>query len=144
MTHEVVPYGEIKGSDNGLMEAILDATGMAGIGIDEIDAVYGFGNGMKDIDDIEKNIYGKLFDGNVPVINVRDITGEGRAASSNLSVAHAALTLSGELNANQTAYYVTADSVKKETVDTSKFKYVIAASYAFGGSYAAVVLRKAE
>jgi 3-oxoacyl-[acyl-carrier-protein] synthase II len=144
MTHEVVPYGEIKGSDNGLMEAILDATGMAGIGIDEIDAVYGFGNGMKDIDDIEKNIYGKLFDGNVPVINVRDITGEGRAASSNLSVAHAALTLSGELNANQTAYYVTADSVKKETVDTSKFKYVIAASYAFGGSYAAVVLKKAE
>jgi 3-oxoacyl-[acyl-carrier-protein] synthase II len=126
------------------MEAILDAAGMAGIGIDEIDAVYGFGNGMKDVDDIEKNIYGELFGGNVPVINVRDITGEGRAASSNLSVAHAALTLSGALNANQNAYYVTKDSVKKETVDTSKFKYVIATSYAFGGSYAAVVLKKAE
>ena len=144
MTHEPVAYGEVEGSDKGLMNAILDAVGMAEIGIDQIDAVYGFANGKKEIDDIEKNVYGELFDGKVPVHNVRDITGEGRAAASALSVAHAALTLSGELNTMQKAYYVTKDAVEVKETDTSGYKYVLAASYAVGGSYCAVVLKKAE
>lgn len=144
MTHEPVEYGEISGSDKGLMNAVLDAVGMADIGIDQIDAVYGFANGRKEIDDIEKNVYGELFDGKVPVHNVRDISGEGRAASSALSVAHAALTLSGELNKMQKAYYVTKDTVETKETDTSGYKYVLVTSYAVGGSYCAVVLKKAE
>lgn len=144
MTHEPVTYGDIKGSDKGLMNAILDAVGMAELGLDQIDAIYGFGNGMKDIDDIERNVYGELFGGNVPVHNVRDITGEGRAAASALSVAHAALTLSGDLNKEQKAYFVTKESVKEQNVDTSAYKYVIATSYAVGGSYCAVVLKKCQ
>ena len=144
MTHEVVPYGEIVGSDKGLMNAILDAVGMAEIGLDQVDAIYGFANGSKDIDDIEKNVYGELFGGNVPVHNVRDYVGEARAAASTLSVAHAALTLSGDLDKTQKAYYVTADSVKTDNVDTSEYKYVIATAYAMGGSYSAVVLKKAQ
>lgn len=142
MTHETVEYGDIKGSDEGLKQAILGAVDMADIELEQIDAIYGFGNGMKDTDNIEKNVYGELFDGNVPVHNVRDITGEGRAASSTLSVAHAALTLSGDLNSEQNAYFVTKDSVTNKMVYTTSYNYVIATSCAIGGSYCAIVLKK--
>ena len=87
-------------------------------------------------------MYEEIFAGKVPVHQVRDYTGEGRAASSALSVAHAALTLSGNLAARQNAYYVTTEEVTKEVVDTSAYKYVLATSCAIGGSYAAVILKK--
>ncbi len=143
MAHENVPYGEVKGSDKGLMNAILDAAGMAGISLDEIDAVYGFANGASDVDNIEKNVYGELFGGKVPVHCTKELTGEARAAASTLTVAHAALTLSGDISGNQQAYYVKKDSVEKTVTDTSAYKYVLTTAYAVGGSYSAVILKKA-
>lgn len=144
MTHEGVGYGEIAGSEKGLLNAILDAAGMAEIGLDQINAVYGFANGSKENDAIERRVYDEIFSGNVPVHQVRDFTGEGRAASSALSIAHAALTLSGDLNKMQEAYFVTGDAVTKQTVDTSAYEYVLVTSCAVGGSYCAVVLKKAK
>ena len=61
MTHECVEYGTVKGSDEGLAKAINEACKDAGINADKIDAVFGFGNGIKDVDDIEKNVYAKVF-----------------------------------------------------------------------------------
>lgn len=144
MTHEGVAYGTLAGSEKGLISAILDAVGMADIGLDQVDAVYGFANGAKETDEIEQRVYDEIFSGKVPVHQVRDFTGEGRAASSALSVAHAALTLSGDFEKMQEAYFVTKDAVTKQTVDTSAYEYVLATSCAVGGSYCAVVLKKAK
>ncbi|MBP5275570.1 MAG: beta-ketoacyl-[acyl-carrier-protein] synthase family protein [Lachnospiraceae bacterium] len=142
MTHEGVEYGEVKGSDAGLKNAIDEALKDAGITADKIDAVFGFGNGLKDVDDIEKNVYAKVFANEIPVINVKDYAGEARAAAATLAFAHASLTLAGELGTSQDAYLMKDGNAKKGNVDTTNFNYVLVTSYAVGGSYTAVVLKK--
>ena len=142
MTHECVEYGTVKGSDEGLAKAINEACKDAGINADKIDAVFGFGNGIKDVDDIEKNVYAKVFNKAIPVINVKDYVGEARAAAATLSAAHAALTLAGELGDSQNAYIFNGGEVKKDKVDTKNFEYCLATSYGVGGSYSAVVLKR--
>ena len=142
MTHECVEYGTVKGSDEGLAKAINEACKDAGISADKIDAVFGFGNGIKDVDDIEKSVYAKVFNKAIPVINVKDYVGEARAAAATLSAAHAALTLAGELGDSQNAYIFNGGEVKKDKVDTKNFEYCLATSYGVGGSYSAVVLKR--
>lgn len=142
MTHENVPYGEVKGSDRGLSGAINAAVNMAGISLSDIDAVYGFANGRKEVDDIEKNVYGELFGGKTPIHCIKEVTGEARAAASTLTVVHAALTLAGDITGSQKAYLVNRDSVEKIESDTTAYRYVLTTAYAVGGSYSAVVLKK--
>lgn len=139
MTHEPVAYGTLKGSDAGLQSAIEGALQMAGVVASDIDAIFGFANGLAEVDDIEKNVIGSVFAGK-PVHNVRNITGEGRSASAALSVADAALTLAGKLNATRNAVSISDGVVSEVSVDTSAYKKVIAVSYGVGGSYSAVVL----
>ncbi len=144
MTHEGVGYGNIKGSDAGLENAINEALKAANIDADKIDAIFGFGNGLEEVDSIEKNVYGKLFAKEMPVINVKDYVGEARAAAATLGAAHAALTLSGELAKEQDAYFMKDGNVRAGKVNTEGFEYVLVTSYATGGSYSAIVLKKAN
>ena len=144
MSHENVGYGIIAGSEKGLVRAIEDALHMAGIKPEQVDAIYGFANGSDETDTIEKNVYGELFAENTPVHQVRDFTGEARAASGALTIAHAALTLSGDLNREQEAYLVTKETVSKKIIDTSAYEYILATSCALGGSYSAVVMKKVK
>ncbi len=140
MSHECVEYGEIKGSDAGLQRAVSEALKNAGLDADDIDCVFGFANGIKDVNDIEKNVVGKIFAGK-PVINVKDYVGEARAAAATLSAAHAALILSGKLSGKEKAYEIENGNVKSIEVETKDIKNAIALSYATGGSYCAVVLK---
>lgn len=140
MTHECVEYGEIKGSDAGLSRAIAEALKNAGLEEKDIDCVFGFANGIKDVNEIEKNVVGKVFAGK-PVINVKDYVGEARAAAATLSAAHAALILSGKISGKEKAYSIENGNVKSIEVDTKNLKNAIALSYATGGSYCAVVLK---
>lgn len=142
MTHAQTEYGKVEGTEAGLEKAIASALEMAGITAANINAVYGFANGCADVDTVEKNVYGKLFDAKLPVHNVRTYVGESRAAASTLSIAQAALTLSGELGNSQKAFNL-GDTVTEITADTTAYKYVLATSVAEGGSYCAVVLKKA-
>ena len=142
MTHAKTTYGKVEGTEAGLEDAIALALKMAGITAADVDAVYGFADGIAEVDTVEKNVYSKLFDSKMPVHNVRDYVGESRAAASALSIAQAALTLSGELGNSQKAYFI-GDDVKAKMADTSAYKYVLATSAAEGGSYCAVVLKKA-
>ena len=142
MTHAKTTYGKVEGTEAGLEDAIALALKMAGITAADVDAVYGFADGIAEVDTVEKNVYSKLFDSKMPIHNVRDYVGESRAAASALSIAQAALTLSGELGNSQKAYFL-GDDVKAEMADTSAYKYVLATSAAEGGSYCAVVLKKA-
>jgi len=142
MSHAITEYGVLAGTESSLEAAIASALKMAGIDAAKIDAVYGFGDGIGEVDTVEKNVYGKLFDAKLPVHNVRTYVGESRAAAGTLSVAHAALTLSGELGTSQKAFFF-GDEVTEGVADTSAYNYVLATSAADGGSYCAVVLKKA-
>ena len=142
MSHAITEYGVLAGTESSLEAAIASALKMAGIDASKIDAVYGFGDGIGEVDTIEKNVYGKLFDAKLPVHNVRSYVGESRSAAGTLSIAHAALTLSGELGTSQKAFFF-GDEVTEGMADTSAYNYVLATSAADGGSYCAVVLKKA-
>ncbi|MBQ6638780.1 MAG: 3-oxoacyl-ACP synthase, partial [Lachnospiraceae bacterium] len=126
----------------GLKSAIEKALAMAGISAADVDAVYGLGNGVKEYDDIEIAVNKELFGGKVPVHNVRSYVGEARAAAATLSVAHAALTLSGDLPKEQKAFFF-ENGVEEKTADTSAYKNVLVVAVGVGGSYSAVVLQKA-
>ena len=144
MTHESVSAGTLAGSDAALDKAIIKACENAGISVDNIDAVVGFGDGNKTVDTIEMNSYGRVFKNAKPVMSVKTVVGESRAAAANLEAVHAALTLSGKLPAKQEAYVFENGKAVKTTVDTTDYRYMLVTSFAAGGSYTAVVLKKAD
>ena len=80
----------------------------------------------------------------MPVLSVKTLTGEARACSAALSAAHATMILSGELDSTQPAYNFVNGKAVKTTTDTKNFKYILVTSYAAGGSYTAVVLKKVQ
>jgi hypothetical protein len=77
----------------------------------------------------------------LPLFQVNERVGEGRAASATLAAAEAALMLGGEL-AEENAYFVANGEVSKKKVATAGFKKILVTSFATGGSYSAVVLGK--
>lgn len=144
MTHESVAVGTLRGSGAALDKAVKTACESAGISVDEIDAVIGFGNGNATIDKIETEAYARVFGDNMkPVLSVKTLVGESRAAAATLSVAHGSLLLAGKLSPEQPAFKFADGKAEKMTVNTADYKYVLATSYAAGGSYTAVVLKKA-
>ena len=140
-----VKFGKLSGSEEALDKAIADALADAGVSVNEIDAVCGFANGCKRIDDIERGALKRVFGeklASLPLFEVKERTGEGRAGSAALAAAEAALLLSGELN-NDNAYFVAADgSVSAKTVESANLKKILVISFAAGGSYSAVVFGK--
>ena len=145
MSHEAVAFGKLDGSGAALVEAVKLAAEDAGMKLDEIDAIVGFGNGDAATDNLELDAYKKLFGdklGELPVFTVKDTTGEGRAASAALSAGHAALLLSGKYEVAGRAYKLDGEKMTKTTVDTKTLKNVLVTSYGLGGSYCAVIIKK--
>lgn len=140
-----VKFGTVEGSGEALDNAINAALKDAGVSANEIDAVCGFANGQKIVDDIEKAAYARVFGdklASIPLFQVKEHVGEGRAASATLAAAQAALMLDGEM-ASENAYFVSADgSVSKKVADASSFKKILVTAFSAGGSYSAVVLGK--
>lgn len=123
MTHKAVEFGTLTGSEDAMKRAVTDACAEAGITPDDISAVCGFKNGHSTVDSIESTILSQLFTRDIPVISVRDEIGEARAAAATMQAAHAAKLL-------------------KEDTD-GKYQYILAVAAGVGGSYSAVVLKKA-
>lgn len=145
MSHKSVPFGTIAGSGEALEEAIKAAVKDAGITLSDIDAIVGFGNGSKVVDDLEiagyENVFGADF-AKVPVFTVKDTTGEGRSASATLSAVHAAMMLSDKYELAGRAYKYDNGNMIKDTVNTDSFKNILVTSYGVGGSYCALVITK--
>ena len=142
MTHESVTVDGLAGSGAALDRAITKACENAGISVDDIDGIVGFGNGNATVDSVEMESYARVFGSAKPVLSVKQYVGEARAAAANLSAVHAALTLSGELPATQPAFVFENGKALEKTVDTSDWKNVLVTSFAVGGSYTAVIIRK--
>lgn len=143
MAHSSVPFGKLSGSDKGLENAIAGALSDAGISAGDISAVIGFANGMKVVDDIEIGVLKKEFDlSKIPVISVKERTGEGRAASGALALAHGAMILGGDIKLERDAYLLDGEKMKKVPTDTDKMTALLVISYAIGGSYTAIIIEK--
>ena len=139
-----VKFGKIEGSGEALDKAILEALADARISADEIDAVCGFANGCKKIDDIERNAINRVFGerlASIPVFEVKERIGEGRAGASALAAAEAALLLSGELPGDH-AYFIGKDGAVSKKWVAAEAKKILIISFATGGSYSAVVFGK--
>ena len=140
-----VKFGKLAGSDEALDKAINDALADAGLSAADIDAVCGFANGCKRIDDIEKGALQRVFGdklATMPLFEVKERVGEGRAGSAALAAAEAAMLLNGEL-ANDNAYFIADDgSVASKAADAAGLKKILIISFAAGGSYSAVVFGK--
>ena len=140
-----VKFGKISGSDEALDKAILAAIQDAGLSPNDIDAVCGFAGGQKKLDSIEEKSLSRIFKDRIselPVFEVKERVGEGRAASATLAAAEAALLLSEELE-KDFAYFIGNDgTASRKKVDASNFRKVLAISFATGGSYSAVVFGK--
>lgn len=140
-----VPYGKVTGSDEALEKAILTALENANLSIDDISAISGFGNGMKVIDDIEKETYEKIFKDRLetlPILSVKKRIGEARANSALLSLVDAALLLSDTVNEDKSTYLFTKDGVKPSTCYSKDMKHILVTSYASGGSYSVVIVSR--
>lgn len=143
MAHESVPFGTVKGSGQGLANAISSAFVDAGVRPEEIDAVIGFANGEGSVDAAEaEGLCAFPALGTLPLLSVKDRTGEGRAASAALAMAHGALLLHGDLPACTKAYRRNGAQMECVTVDTGAMKRLLVISYGAGGSYTAVILEK--
>ncbi len=136
-----VRFGALSGTSEALEKAVADALADSGINAGDIDAVYGFANGMKAVDDIEKSVLSKLFAGK-PVFEIKERTGEGRAGTAALQAAHAALMLHGDIESDN-AYVIASDgSVSRRMTESSSLNKVLVLSFATGGSYTALVLSR--
>lgn len=144
MTHESVSVGTLAGSDAALDKAVKAACANAGISVDDIDAVVGFGNGNETVDAIEINSYNRLFGSSKPVFSVKEIVGEARAAAATLQAVEASLMLAGKLGDKLEAYTFNGTKAVKNTVDVTGFKHVLVTSFAVGGSYTAIILKKCD
>ena len=127
---------------SALVRAVREAAVDAGIGVENIDTVIGFGNGRADLETTEIAAYRALFgQRDVPVCNVRGVIGEGRAATAALSAAHAALLLSGELSGEVEAY--TLNGVPRTVeIRGENCRTVLVTAAAEDGSFTALLFRK--
>lgn len=143
MAHGCVPFGQVGGSSEGLVKAICAALEDAHMTVSDIDGILGFANGMAEVDNEELNGLSAVFDlSETPVISVKERAGEGRAASAALSLAHGALLLHGDLDAEPNAYLHTGVGAVKVGVQAAALHRLLAVSFAAGGSYTAVVIEK--
>ncbi|MCQ2103640.1 MAG: beta-ketoacyl-[acyl-carrier-protein] synthase family protein [Fibrobacter sp.] len=140
-----VKFGKVSGSGEALDFAINDALKDAGLTAADIDAVCGFADGFKTIDNIEKESLARVFGDRLaalPVFEVKERVGEGRAASATLAAAEAALLLSGEMESDSAYFMANDGSVSKKNVAAAGLNKVLVIAFAAGGSYSAVVFGK--
>lgn len=140
-----VDYGTLKGSSLALDKAILQALHMADLKVDDISAISGFGNGLKEIDDEEISSYKRLFNeklSSLPIMSTKKRMGEGRAATAMLSAIDAALVLSDSVKTYKDCYLIDGDKITTTAINSADMKYILVTSYGLGGSYTAVVLER--
>ena len=74
-------------SEASLTKVIFNVLEEAGMKPEDISCIYGFGNGIKETDNFEMNVYKKIFGEDIEVKLVKKEFGEARAASSSLQFA---------------------------------------------------------
>lgn len=107
-------------SETALTKAVMSVLEEGGMQPSDISCIYGFGNGIEDIDKFEMEVYKKIFGDDIEVKLVKKDYGEARAASSSLQFAKLA-----------------------EDIRDGRFESGIAVSLGTSALYSAVLLTKA-
>lgn len=107
-------------SEASLTKVINNVLDEAGMKPEDIKCIYGFGNGIEEVDSFEMGVYKKIFGDNIEVKLVKKDYGEARAASSSLQFAKLA-----------------------QDIYEGKFENGIAVSFGTSALYSAVLLTKA-
>ena len=74
-------------SEKALVKAIENVLDEAGMKASDVSCIYGFGNGIRKIDEFEMEVYKKIFGDGIEVKLVKKDYGEARAASSSMQFA---------------------------------------------------------
>ena len=74
-------------SEEALTKAVFNVLEEGGMQASDISCIYGFGNGIAEIDDFEAGVYKKIFGNDIEIRLVKKEYGEARAASSSLQFA---------------------------------------------------------
>ncbi len=138
MSHGGCEFSQAKGDSEALKAAITDACRKAGIFLEQVDFISGFGCGIKEIDDTELEVYRELFGENKALLSVKAVTGDARAASASMALAQAARVLSGEEAVGQWFKLTGDGAVPAQAVVGN---YALAVSMGAGGSYSTVVIK---
>ena len=139
--HYAVESSTVVGSEQALREVIEKVCQDADLSLSDIDVVCGFANGNSVIDELEIKTYRELFD-QISVFSVKEKYGEARAATAMLQAAYAAELLSGSAEP-VTCYHIDADSIVPTEVQSNNIKNILAVSFGLGGSYSAVIIKRA-
>ena len=107
-------------SEASLTKVIKNVLDEAGMKPEDVKCIYGFGNGIEEVDSFEMGVYKKIFGDNIEVKLVKKDYGEARAASSSLQFAKLA-----------------------QYIYEGKFENGIAVSFGTSALYSAVLLTKA-
>lgn len=142
MSHQSAEYSEL-GGEEALKKAISAACRKADIFLDSVDFICGYGCGIKETDDTELKIYRELFGANKHLLSVKHATGDARAASASMALAQAAKALKGDEDITGKWFTLTDNGVE-EANRAENPRYAVAVSAGAGGSYSAVVLKKAS
>lgn len=143
MAHSPREYYDEKVDRDILKKTVIDACKKAGILLDQISFISGFGNGIKEIDQAETDVYRELFGVNKHILSVRASSGDARAASSTMQLASAASVLYGCRNIMGKWYSITETGIEsRQPSENESFEYALAVSYGAGGSCSAVVISK--
>lgn len=140
MAHSPKEYSDQGVDADTMKRAITDACKKAGLFLEQIDFISGFGCGVKEIDDGELEVYRELFGVNKPVLSVKAATGDARAASAAMQLAQAARVLYGDDNIIGKWYRLAETGAAPSDPVTGE--YALAVSCGAGGSYSAVVIKK--
>lgn len=122
--HKAVEFGTLKGSEDALIKAVLDACQSAGISPRDIGTVCGFKNGNSEVDELEKSVFDEIFGESRSEVNAKRGV-EARAAGA----------------AGQVSYCAAGLADGKFDKDG---EYALCVSFGAGGQYSAVVLKKAR
>ena len=107
-------------SEEALTKAISNVLEEGAVKASDVKCIYGFGNGVSELDNFEMDVYKKIFGDNIEVKLVKKDFGEARAASSSLQFAMLA-----------------------KDIFEGKCENGIAVSYGTSSLYSAVLLTKA-
>ena len=80
-------FNNMRMSEVSLTKAINDVLEEGRINASDVKCIYGFGNGISEIDVFEKEVYKKIFGDDIEIKLVKSEYGEARAASSSLQFA---------------------------------------------------------
>ena len=140
MAHCPKEYSDAKIDPETVRKAVGDACRKAGIFLEQIDFVSGFGCGLKEIDDGELEVYRELFGVNKAVLSVKAATGDARAASAAMQLAQAAKVLHGDSDVSGKWFRITENGA--EPAEAVRGEYALAVSCGAGGSCSAVIIKK--